>query len=208
MKYIDLQSWPRRSHFEFFRSFHDPFLDICVRVEVTGLRNRARAAGESIFAAMLYESMAAINAVPELRQRIRGDQVVEHARVHPTFTVLNEAEIFNFCTGEFQEDRAAFFADTATRAAATKALSALDAGHDDARDDLVYVTSLPWLDFQSIGHAYAARAGDSNVRLAWGRIVVDDARRASVSVQLTAHHGLVDGLHAARFFKALEERCT
>lgn len=211
MKFIDLNNWSRISQFEFFRAFSQPYFDVCVRVDVTGLRQRTRENRESLFANMLFEAMGAVNEVPELRQRIRGDQVIEHALVHPNFTVLNENQVVNFCTGHYQADRAAFAADVASRSAAVQQLDALQLEDDAIRDDLVFVTSLPWLDFQSISHPFAGNSknsgafGDSVPRLAWGKIVESNGC-ASVSVQLTVHHALADGLHASRFFQALENR--
>lgn len=211
MKYLDLNNWPRISQFEFFRSFQQPFFDVCARADVTGLLQRTRQNQESLFANMLYEAMSAVNEVPELRQRIRGDQVVEHAQVHPNFTVLNQNSVVNFCTADFQSDRAAFAAEISRRSAAIQRLDALQIKDDAIRDDLIFVTSLPWLDFQSISHPFAGnspdsgRFGDSVPRLAWGKIVENDGR-ASVSVQITVHHSLADGLHASRFFEALDKR--
>ncbi len=211
MKKIEQENWPRRSQFEFFRSFDQPYFDVCARVDVTGLRARSRANKESLFANMLFEAMGAVNEVAELRQRIRGDEVIEHALVHPNFTVLNENQVVNFCTGNCVLDRAEFAADVARLSAATQVLDELQLGDDAIRDDMVFVTSLPWLDFTAISHPFAGNSeksggfGDSIPRLAWGKIV-ESAGQASVSVQLTVHHALADGLHVSRFFQALEGR--
>ncbi len=211
MKYIDRKNWPRASQFEFFLGFQQPFFDVCARVDVTGLRQRTRQNQESLFANMLYESMAALHEVPELRQRIRGDQVVEHEFVHPNFTVLNQEDVVNFCTAQYQPDRKAFMEEVAWRSVATRTQNELYIVEEAERDDLVFVTSLPWLDFQAIRHPFAGtepRHGvfiDSIPRLAWGKFVEMNGR-VTTSVQITVHHSLADGLHAARFFAALEAR--
>src|SRR5690606_35875962 len=135
----------------------------------------------------------------------------EHALVHPNFTVLNANDVVNFCTGNCRLDRDEFAADVARLSAATQVLDELQLGDDAIRDDMVFATSLPWLDFQAISHPYAGDSensggfGDSIPRLAWGKIVENNGR-SSVSVQLTVHHALADGLHVSRFFQALESR--
>lgn len=204
MKTIDLSRWSRRSHFEHFRDYAVPVFDVCARVEVGGLLRRVRRAGESVFAGLLFEVMGAVNAVAPLRQRIRGDEVVEHEVVHPSYTVLVDEEHFNFCYTDYRAERAAFLEQVARTVEAQRGRLDL-ALEEDARDDLVYVTSLPWLDFTSISHALSGDASDGIPRVAWGKIVEEDGR-ARMSVQLSAHHALVDGIHAARFFQALEAR--
>ncbi len=203
-KTVDLSTWTRRSHFHHFRDYAMPIFEVCARVDVTGLVERARRDQESLFGALLFEVMSAVNEVPQLRQRIRGDEVVEHDTVHPSYTVLVDDEHFNFCYTDFCPDRGAFLADV-TRAAKGQRGRLDLALEEDARDDLVYVTSLPWLDFTSVTHALAGDWSDGIPRVAWGKVVRGDAG-ASVSVQLSAHHALADGLHAARFFELLESR--
>jgi chloramphenicol O-acetyltransferase len=35
MRYVDIQSWPRRKHFERYRAFDHPHFGLCANVEVT-----------------------------------------------------------------------------------------------------------------------------------------------------------------------------
>lgn len=199
---LPLEGWPRKSHFDYFRTFKHPYLEVCARVDVTALKHHSKTTGESLFAHMMHHVMSATNAVPELRQRILGDELVEYPLVHPSFTILTDDEAVNFCVADYMEDRGAFFEEMRRRSETLRKDNTLYLDGDQ-RSDLVYVTSLPWLDFQSIGHAWSGDASDSTPRIAWGKIVEREGR-AEVSVQLSAHHSLVDGLHVARFFKHLE----
>ena len=47
---------------------------------------------------------------------------------------------------------------------------------------------------------------DSNPRITWGRYTREDGR-VRMPVTALCHHALVDGLHLARFYEALEARC-
>ena len=35
--YIDLDTWPRRELFEFYRDFDKPYFNVCTRLDVTNL---------------------------------------------------------------------------------------------------------------------------------------------------------------------------
>jgi chloramphenicol O-acetyltransferase len=202
-KKLTLEGWPRRSHFHYFKTYERPFLDVCARVDVTALRQHCRQSGEPLFATMLHHAMASANDIVELRLRFEGDEVYEYERVHPSFTILNEDEAVNFCPADFSEDRKTFLEEVRRRTTALKQNADLYLD-EDGRPDFVYVTSLPWIDFQSIGHAWSGDRTDCIPRIAWGKFVDRDGR-TEVSVQLTAHHSLVDGLHVARFFDRLSQ---
>jgi len=49
----------------------------------------------------------------KFRYRIRGDQVVEHEIVNPSFVILIDKDLFSFCAIEYAED----FSEFARRAA-------------------------------------------------------------------------------------------
>ncbi|MBL7774454.1 MAG: chloramphenicol acetyltransferase, partial [Saprospiraceae bacterium] len=46
---VDIARWPRKATFEFFKNYDDPFFNITAPVDVTQLRRRSKAAGESFF---------------------------------------------------------------------------------------------------------------------------------------------------------------
>ena len=60
---------------------------VTVQVDVTEPADWCRETGSSFFLAVLYAAVRAANGVPELRRRIRGDQVVEYDRCPSSHTV-------------------------------------------------------------------------------------------------------------------------
>ena len=56
MTFIDLETFPRRSHYEFFKSYAYPYMGITANVDVTGLYDSAKAMGGSPFLAFLKNS--------------------------------------------------------------------------------------------------------------------------------------------------------
>jgi chloramphenicol O-acetyltransferase type A len=64
--------------------------------------------GYSLTISMVYIIARASNAIPEFRQRIRGEQVVEHEIVNPGFSILIDEDLFGFCDVEYTENFAEF----------------------------------------------------------------------------------------------------
>ena len=202
MKQINLEDWPRRAHYEFFRTFDDPFFDVAARIDLTELVRFARRTDRSLFATLTHTALRAANATRNLRYRFRGEQVFEVDTNHASFTVLDDDETFNYATALFCDDLDAFADRIRRGAAAQRNRDDLNLD-DDHRLELVYITSMPWLDFQAISHPMPGDPSDCAPRIAWGRVVdvgPDDEPRHEATVQLTVHHALADGLHAARFF--------
>jgi len=59
---IDIASWKRRQHFEFFRHYEQPFWSLCAEVDVSRLlRLCLQPQGPSYFLASFYLSLVAAN---------------------------------------------------------------------------------------------------------------------------------------------------
>src|SRR5687768_11088014 len=95
--YLDIETWSRRRHFEFFKNYDNPFFNICTNVDVTPLLGLTRAMENiSFFIAYHFLSVKAANEVEPFRYRLRGDRVLVHDRVHAGTTVLLADENFTF----------------------------------------------------------------------------------------------------------------
>ena len=81
--YIDMETYLRRSHFDFFRSLAYPYVGFTVNVDVTNLLRRAKELGGGGFHAILWAAAQAANSVPQLRQRIEGEGIVQYDRPMP-----------------------------------------------------------------------------------------------------------------------------
>ena len=103
MRYIDMQTWSRRNHFRLFSTFNHPHFSMCVNVDLTVFYPFVKRNGYSLTVSMVYLISRASNAIPEFRQRIRGDQVVEHEIVSPSFSILTDVDLFSFCAVEYAE---------------------------------------------------------------------------------------------------------
>lgn len=201
-KIIDIKNSPRAAHFAFFNEKDYPLYNLCVPVDLTNALAFAKSGGLSIFRVILYAATRAANDVPEFRRRIRpAETVVEHDVVHPSFTVMAREDVFGFCTVDYNPDFAVF-SDNVERGISGVKKDAVIAD-DPARDDFLFITSVPWLSFTAFVHPVHLKKVDSVPRIAWGKYYSDgNGFKLPFSVQ--AHHALADGVHVAKFFAALE----
>ncbi|MFN2113050.1 MAG: CatA-like O-acetyltransferase, partial [Anaerolineales bacterium] len=104
MRKIQLEDWPRRDHYQFFREFEYPYFSLCADMDLSEFLPRIKDKGISFTAAMMYLIARVANSIPEFRQRIREENPIEHPVVHPSATILSKNDLFTFCTVEYEED--------------------------------------------------------------------------------------------------------
>lgn len=202
MRYIDMQTWSRRNHFRVFSTFNHPHFSMCVNVDVTAFYPFVKRKGYSLTVSMVYVISRASNAIPEFRHRIRGDQVVEHEIVSPSFSILTDIDLFSFCAVEYAEDFSEFARRAEKNIADVKAHPTLEANPE--KDEMLYMTSIPWVSFTSFTHPMQFHPADSIPRFAWGKYFQEgDTRKMPLSVQ--GHHAVMDGIHMGRYFETLQD---
>lgn len=198
---VDLSTWPRAAQFHFFRAFDRPHFAVTSRIDVTELMTRLKPAGTSPYRASLYAIGAGIHAVPELLMRFRDDTVVRHDAVELSMTVPTTAGTFSYAYVPYETDFARFDATAKTLIeAAAKGGLAANLGE---RDDLAYLSCLPWLDYSSINNAMPG-PHDCIPRVSWGKIV-QSGEGFSMAMTLEVHHALADGAHVGAYFAAVQE---
>jgi chloramphenicol O-acetyltransferase type A len=202
MRTIDLSTWYRREHFEFFNAFNHPHFSLCANVDLSRIYPYSKAHGYSMTAVILYVISRAANAIPAFRWRIRGAEVVEHETVSPSFTLLVENDLFGFCTIDYCQD----FTEFAQRAGEQITLAKAHATLKDppGRDDLLFMSVIPWVSFTSIQHPMRLHPSDSIPRFAWGKYF-EEGGVLKMPLSVQAHHALMDGVHVGKFYAAVQD---
>ena len=206
MREIDIESWPRREHYRFFMGLDYPQYNLCFDVDVSKLVPFCRERGLSFYYALLYCSTLAANAVEAFRYRARGDKVVLHDGLHPSFTDMSkDSDLFRIVTVEMPETLEAFVERAAARS--SEQVHPFDFTGFEGRDDLIYYTSIPWVSFTQLNHTITHDREDSVPRLSWGKYREEGGPgccRFVLPYSVQVHHAFVDGLHIARFKDTLE----
>jgi chloramphenicol O-acetyltransferase type A len=198
---VNFATWTRADQFRFFRTFQKPHYAITSRLDVTRLLLEAKGRGVSPFRACVYAIGAGIHAIPELRMRFRGEVVTEYERIELSMTVPLADGNFNYAYVPWQPEVASFDAVCQERIEAVRAGAPL-AANDGSRDDLAYLSCLPWLDYTSLDNALPSPE-DCIPRVSWGKFV-EAGGRWTVAMTIEVHHALVDGRQAAAYFAGVQ----
>jgi chloramphenicol O-acetyltransferase type A len=202
MRTIDIENWSRGEHFRLFNNFNHPHFSMCANVDVTEFYPFVKQHHYSFTVTVVYVIARAANAIPEFRQRIHGKQVVEYEVVHPGFTILVSEDIFTFCTIEYEENFPTFAERAAEGILAVKTEPTLE--EDRSKDDVLYMSPIPWVSFTSFNHPMQLHPGDTIPRFAWGKYF-KEGDRLMMPLQVQGHHALMDGIHMGRFYEKVQE---
>ena len=199
---LDIESWPRRTTYEFFKDYEDPFFNFTANVDVTGTYSFCKQNGLSFSLTALYASLAAANEIREFRIRLVGGRLVEFDRIHATQTILNDDETYSFAYFEMKDDVLEFNRSGKLAVDKYKALKSFDVEAD--RVDLIYYSVIPWVSFTSFKHACRMNKNQTIPRIVFGKLF-DDGDRKLIPLSVEANHRIMDGFHVGKFFNRFEE---
>lgn len=199
----------RRDRFELFDSMESPALNITFKLEVPDFRPFCKEKGYPPFHFFLYYLFKALMNVKNFRYRVYQGEVILIDRMIPSYTILNEENIFNFTRFEFSEDVSEFIKRSlSAKEESMKAKELIHSASDvSARDlkDYIFITSLPWIDFTSIQHPVGKFKSADIPSLAWGKFTTLPEGKISMPFSVQAHHGFVDGYHIHLFSEEIHK---
>ncbi len=200
---IDRAAWRRDAHDRLFARLDVPFYSLTFRLDVTDVYAFSKRAGVSFYAAMIWVTMRAVNAVEAFRYELRGEDVYLLDHRNPSYTYSWDDELFGICGVEWIDgEPPEAFAARCKEAEANNPSPIPTAEADEAGHD-VYLSSLPWLDYGHVTQEFPLDRCDSTPRIMWGRFTEDEQGRKTLSYTVQVNHRLIDGIHLKRLNEAL-----
>ncbi|WP_259065228.1 CatA-like O-acetyltransferase [Mucilaginibacter sp. X4EP1] len=200
---LDLTTWKRRDHFNFFKTFHQPFWGITTAINCTQAYAYCKAANVSFFMYYLYQSLSAANSIREFKYRMEGDDVYEYRSISGSITVLRNDETFGFAYFDYNDDFNTFSKDTKLKLTAAKVTSGLRT--DVNINNVIYYSILPGINFTSMQHAQHLGIQSSVPMIVFGQYQHSNGQ-VLLPISVHVHHALCDGLHVEKYIKLFQSK--
>ena len=201
--YIDMETWPRRDAYRLFSKGYLPFYAVTTPLDVTELYRYTKAEGLSFYRAMVYVVARAMNEVEPFRLRIRREGIAVLDTVSPSYTTAGEDGTFGICNVDYVPGET--MADFCRRALEAEARQGKQmVVEDEVRDDLIFLSSVPWFVTTSVLQEQPTNPDDSFPRVLWDRIQEKDGRKL-VNFTLQLNHRLLDGAHVRDLLARMNE---
>ena len=200
---IDMTAYPRKAHFDYFRSLAYPYVGVTAEVDITDFRHATKAKGYNFFHSFLWCVSQVANAIPEFRYRQRGDHVVEYDFCMTSHTVAREDETYVYCDLNADCDYFDFLPYARAEQEKAKISGDIDRTPEE-EEGLLFISTMTWLTHTALIQPVPSPA-DSNPRITWGKFFDHDGK-IKMPVSLLVNHALADGRHIALFYKLLDEK--
>jgi len=202
-QFINLETWPRRAHFEFFKSFEEPFFGITANVECSKAYHAAKALNTSFFLFYLHSALHAANTIEAFRYRIdeQGRPVV-YDQINASPTINRDNGTFGFSYMDYHADFEKFAATAQQEIARVRQTDGLEFALSG--ENVIHFSSLPWIHFTSLSHARKLSLGDSIPKISFGKMLRENGQML-LPVSVHVHHALVDGLQVGQFLERFQE---
>ena len=202
-RYIDVETWPRKDAYRLFSRGYLPYFSVTTPLDVTELRRFTKKEGLSFYRAMVYIVSKAMNELEPFRLRIRKDGIAVCETVSPSYTTAGRDGSFGISDVEYLPGET--MVDFCRRALEKEASQREQmVVQDDVRDDLIFISSVPWFVTTSVLQEQPTNPDDSFPRVLWDRVHEEKGRQL-VNFTAQLNHRLLDGSHVRDLLLRMEE---
>ncbi|WP_026725495.1 chloramphenicol acetyltransferase [Flavobacterium sasangense] len=198
---IDISTWNRKGHLEFFSAFQEPFFGITTTIDCTIAYEKAKAMQISFFVYYLHKTLAAVNQIENFRYRIEGEDVFLYNEIDASATIMREDKTFGFSFMKFHEDIHEF--NTIVQKEIERIQTTSGILTTEYPENIIHFSAVPWINFTGLTHSRKYTLKDSCPKVSYGKLVEENGKK-SMALSVTVHHGLVDGYHIGLFIEALQ----
>jgi chloramphenicol O-acetyltransferase type A len=199
---LNLNTWNRKEHFQFFKQMEEPFFGITTRIDCTKAYAKSKELGVSFFTYYLHKTLIAVNAIPNFRYRIIDDEIYIFDTIDASATIFREDKTFGFSLIEYNENLTAFAEIAKREIERVKNTTGLITR--DFEINLIHFSAVPWVDFTSYSHARSFSWLDSCPKISFGKLVEENNKK-TMAMAIHVHHGLMDGYHVGEFVSLFQE---
>lgn len=200
-KELDISTWNRKEHFDFFSKFEEAFFGLTVDLDCTKAYEKSKKEGISFFLYYLYLSCKAVNSIEPFKYRIEGDKVFIYDKINASATISRDDNTFGFSHIVFDEDLNTFIRNAELEMKRIRSGSGLML--EEIRQNEVHFSALPWIKFSSLSHA-RSYSDDSCPKISFGRLTSENGKKI-MPVSIHVHHALMDGYHVGLFVDKFQE---
>lgn len=200
---LDLTTWKRKEHFDFFQQFDEPFFGVTVEVDCTKAYEASKARHCSFFLYYLYKSLLAANFVEPFRYRIIDGNVWVCDQVNASPTINRPDGTFGFAYMNFEHDFDVFLINAKIEMDRVQNSKGLEPAM--ASENIIHYSSLPWIKFTSVSHARSFSFKDSIPKITFGKMTETNGRKL-MPVSIHVHHALMDGWDVGQYLEHFQEK--
>lgn len=198
MEIIKMEDWERRELFEVFGKSDWPFYFVSFDLDVTRVYEYAHDNHLSFYLTLTYLVSKAAASVHNFRYRIHGEEIHVLDTLKPSFTWLDEgSNVFKIVNCALEPTVKGFVRKASKLAKEQKSFLP-----EKDTEDLIFISSLPWIPTTAIGSEHNLDKNDYFPRISWGKYVGRSGHKV-LNMSVDVNHRIIDGQHIGQFYEEL-----
>ncbi|AYL99450.1 CatA-like O-acetyltransferase [Mucilaginibacter celer] len=198
---VDINNWIRKEHYNFFKTFEEPYYGVNVDIDVTAAYKFVKQNGISFFLYTMYQSLAASQIIEAFRYRMEGDEVFIYDRIDGESTVPRANGTFGFGSFQFYPSFEDFNTEAIREITRVQSNNLLELS---TVNNTIRYSSLPWLNFTALSHARKFSFVDSCPKISFGKMTDRHGKRI-MPLSIHVNHALVDGIHLGQYIDCYQD---
>ena len=198
---LDIDSWVRKDHFNFFKDFDEPFSGVTINIDCTIAHSICKEQGYSFFLYYLHKSLKAANEIEAFRYRIIEDKVIVFDQINAASTIDRPNGTFGFSHIKYYEDFLEFAEYAKQEVQRVRNGSGLNPATSGA--NVIHYSAIPWIKFTQLSHARHFAFKDSCPKIVFGKMTETYGKK-EMPVSIHAHHALMDGFHLGKYIETFQ----
>lgn len=199
---IDIESWNRKEHFNFFSKFSEPFFGITTKIDCTEAYVKSKSKQISFFLYYLYRALKTANKIDNFKYRIIDNQVYEFDTINASPTINRPNGTFGFAYMDFDEDENKFYQKAMEEIKIVQNTNSLLPAVSG--ENVIHFSVIPWVNFTSLSHARNFSYPDSCPKISFGKVTETNGKK-SMPISIHGHHALMDGFHVGQFIDEFQK---
>ena len=201
---LDLETWPRREHYRYYRERLKCGYSLTARLDVTEALAYARRSGRRFYGCVLYAAARTVNGMDEMKLMTAPDGAPGvWDTVHVNFTVFHEDDkTFTDLWTEYRPEFEDFYREFERVVDAFGGHHGVK-GRPGQPPNFFCVSCVPWLDYTGFT-TYSAGEPALFPVVTYGKYA-EQAGRYTLPATATISHAAADGYHTSLFFERFQE---
>ena len=201
---VDMDSWPRRDHYNYYTTRLKVEYNITSRVEIDHFLEFCHQNGYRFYPALICTVTKVLNSLENFRMFRNGEgELCVWDHIVPNYTFFHDDDkTFSDCWSEYSDDFSVFYQNIVSDMDRFKDKKGIKV-REGQPANFYCISCEPWTDFT----AYSARAmGEPQFFpiITMGKYVTENSR-TTMPVNLMIAHAVSDGYHAGLFFNTLQK---
>ena len=204
-KKIDMDTWARREHYEYYTKQFKVEYNITANVDVKNVLDFCHSKGYKFYPAMIYLVTKTLNRIENFKMfKDKYGYLCAWDKIIPNYTIFhNDDHTFSDCWTDFSEDFDTFYPnilkDMAT-AATKKGIKA----KEGQPANFYCISCTPWTTFTGYGSRVSNGEPSFFPIVLMGKYT-QHGKKVLMPVNITIAHAVADGYHVGLFFQYLQE---